>query len=184
MPLSRHDGDAFRMYTVKVGLGQLGELAGGRQRSQRAPLVCPAARPGNARRGRPAADYRVCGVLPASSMRENPRCEYRQQAQTGGGRGAARRSLRQRPVQGRPQLTPASPNLPASSNLASYPQIRPCSKRYSHDWQSCPYAHPGERAARRDPKTHAAVACTALRDGGSCPLGDACPNAHNLFEYW
>lgn len=58
-----------------------------------------------------------------------------------------------------------------------------CSKRYSHDWQSCPYAHPGERAARRDPRTYAAEACPAIKDG-QCPLGDACPYAHNLFEYW
>lgn len=40
-------------------------------------------------------------------------------------------------------------------------QVAPCSLRYRHDWSQCPYAHAGERARRRDPKTsvYSAIAC-------------------------
>lgn len=47
------------------------------------------------------------------------------------------------------------PSLPCAHPLYCPFQVTPCSKRYSHDWASCPYAHPGERAARRDPRKYA-----------------------------
>jgi hypothetical protein len=34
------------------------------------------------------------------------------------------------------------------------PQVQPCPKRGSHDWSSCPYAHPKEKARRRDPRIY------------------------------
>lgn len=127
-------------------------------------------------------------------------------------------------------------------------QVLPCSKRYVHDWTVCPFAHPGEKAKRRDPRvfTYTGVACpdmkkvrrrpsseraektvrhstsapdprraaslvcidiwqliaysvaaigasmlgglikllTFVRMPSQCQRGDACPYAHNVFEYW
>lgn len=59
-----------------------------------------------------------------------------------------------------------------------------CGRTRAHDWMSCPFAHPGEKAARRDPRVgYAAVSCADFRRG-SCRRGDACPWAHGVFETW
>ena len=66
-------------------------------------------------------------------------------------------------------------------------QVLHCAKRYCHDWTTCPYAHPGEKAARRDPRGHikyTGIACPDMKAGGACARGDVCPYAHNVFEYW
>ena len=41
----------------------------------------------------------------------------------------------------------------------------PCSKRFCHDWTVCPYAHPGEKAKRRDPRVHSytGIACPNMK---------------------
>lgn len=46
-----------------------------------------------------------------------------------------------------------------------YVQVLPCSKRYVHDWTVCPFAHPGEKAKRRDPRvfTYTGVACPDMK---------------------
>ena len=31
-------------------------------------------------------------------------------------------------------------------------KVRRCARGRAHDWTSCPYAHPGEKARRRDPR--------------------------------
>ncbi len=38
--------------------------------------------------------------------------------------------------------------------MASTLQIVQCTKTTSHEWSNCPFAHPGERAARRDPRIY------------------------------
>lgn len=65
-------------------------------------------------------------------------------------------------------------------------KVLPCSKRYCHDWTSCPFSHPGEKARRRDPRTqpHTGIACPDMKKDGACIRGDTCPYAHNVFEYW
>jgi len=65
-------------------------------------------------------------------------------------------------------------------------QVVPCSKRFVHDWTECPFAHPHEKARRRDPKIHSytGIACPSMKKEGSCAFGDNCPYAHNVFEYW
>ncbi|EIE22970.1 hypothetical protein COCSUDRAFT_15840, partial [Coccomyxa subellipsoidea C-169] len=65
-------------------------------------------------------------------------------------------------------------------------QVLPCCKRFVHDWSDCPFSHPGEKARRRDPKVHqyTGIACPDMKKTGSCPRGDRCPYAHNVFEYW
>lgn len=65
-------------------------------------------------------------------------------------------------------------------------QVLPCSKRYVHDWTECPFAHPQEKARRRDPKDHnyTGIACPSMKKEGACAFGDHCPYAHNVFEYW
>ncbi|DBA82235.1 TPA: hypothetical protein ACH3X2_000507 [Trebouxia sp. C0005] len=65
-------------------------------------------------------------------------------------------------------------------------KVLPCSKRYCHDWTTCPFSHPGEKARRRDPRTqpHTGIACPDRKKEGTCVRGDNCPYAHNVFEYW
>lgn len=44
-------------------------------------------------------------------------------------------------------------------------QVLPCCKRFVHDWSDCPFSHPGEKARRRDPKTHnyTGIACPDMK---------------------
>lgn len=55
----------------------------------------------------------------------------------------------------------------------------------SHDWTECPFAHPGEKARRRDPRRfhYSGTACPDFRKG-SCRRGEACEYAHGVFECW
>ncbi|EOA27600.1 hypothetical protein CARUB_v10023740mg [Capsella rubella] len=64
-------------------------------------------------------------------------------------------------------------------------KIRRCSRGRSHDWTECPYAHPGEKARRRDPRKvhYSGTACPEFRKG-SCRRGDTCEFAHGVFECW
>ncbi|ESQ50283.1 hypothetical protein EUTSA_v10002045mg [Eutrema salsugineum] len=64
-------------------------------------------------------------------------------------------------------------------------KVRRCSRGRSHDWTECPFAHPGEKARRRDPtKYHySGTACPEFRRG-SCRRGDSCEFAHGVFECW
>eukprot|EP00197_Chlamydomonas_leiostraca_P015542 CAMPEP_0202866974 /NCGR_PEP_ID=MMETSP1391-20130828/8460_1 /ASSEMBLY_ACC=CAM_ASM_000867 /TAXON_ID=1034604 /ORGANISM="Chlamydomonas leiostraca, Strain SAG 11-49" /LENGTH=345 /DNA_ID=CAMNT_0049546967 /DNA_START=88 /DNA_END=1122 /DNA_ORIENTATION=- len=65
-------------------------------------------------------------------------------------------------------------------------KVVPCAKTYSHKWTLCPCAHAGETARRRDPRTsnYKAVLCPLVKAKKTCPLGDACSYAHNVFEHW
>jgi hypothetical protein len=65
-------------------------------------------------------------------------------------------------------------------------KVIPCTKRFVHDWTVCPFAHTGEKAARRDPRKYqyTGIACPDMKGCGECVRGDACPYAHNVFEYW
>lgn len=65
-------------------------------------------------------------------------------------------------------------------------KVIPCTKRFVHDWTVCPFAHTGEKAARRDPRKfqYTGIACPDMKGSGECVRGDACPYAHNVFEYW
>ncbi|CAO2205296.1 unnamed protein product [Urochloa humidicola] len=64
-------------------------------------------------------------------------------------------------------------------------KVRRCARARSHDWTECPFAHPGEKARRRDPRLHrySGAACPDFRKGG-CRRGDACEFAHGVFECW
>lgn len=55
-----------------------------------------------------------------------------------------------------------------------------------HDWTTCPWAHPGEKARRRSPRNHSyqAACCPDVRRRGRCPRGEACPWAHSVFELY
>lgn len=55
----------------------------------------------------------------------------------------------------------------------------------SHDWTECPFAHPGEKARRRDPRRfhYGGTACPDFRKG-ACRRGDGCEFAHGVFECW
>jgi len=65
-------------------------------------------------------------------------------------------------------------------------KVLACSKHYCHDWTECPFAHPGEKARRRDPRLfrYVGIECPQVKVGGKCPRGDLCPFAHNVFECW
>lgn len=64
-------------------------------------------------------------------------------------------------------------------------KVRKCTRGRSHDWTECPFAHPGEKARRRDPRKYhySGTACPEFRKGG-CRRGDACEYAHGVFECW
>ncbi|TVU17087.1 hypothetical protein EJB05_33100, partial [Eragrostis curvula] len=64
-------------------------------------------------------------------------------------------------------------------------KVRRCARGRSHDWTDCPFAHPGEKARRRDPRRYhySGAACPDFRKGG-CKRGDACEFAHGVFECW
>ncbi|XP_010260283.1 PREDICTED: zinc finger CCCH domain-containing protein 2-like [Nelumbo nucifera] len=64
-------------------------------------------------------------------------------------------------------------------------KVRRCMRSRSHDWTDCPFAHPGEKARRRDPRRfhYSGNVCTDFRRGG-CRRGDACEFAHGVFECW
>ncbi|CAM6074832.1 unnamed protein product, partial [Sphagnum tenellum] len=64
-------------------------------------------------------------------------------------------------------------------------KVRRCMRGRSHDWTECPFAHPGEKARRRDPRRfhYSGTACPDFRKG-SCRRGDACEYAHGVFECW
>lgn len=64
-------------------------------------------------------------------------------------------------------------------------KVRRCARGRSHDWTECPYAHPGEKARRRDPRKfhYSGTACPEFRKG-NCKKGDTCEFAHGVFECW
>ncbi|KAI3439863.1 uncharacterized protein J3R85_004274, partial [Psidium guajava] len=64
-------------------------------------------------------------------------------------------------------------------------KVRRCTRSRSHDWTDCPFAHPGEKARRRDPwKYHYSGTVCAEYRRGSCSRGDNCEFAHGVFECW
>ncbi|KAL3509322.1 hypothetical protein ACH5RR_028723 [Cinchona calisaya] len=64
-------------------------------------------------------------------------------------------------------------------------KVRKCTRSRSHDWTDCPFAHPGEKARRRDPRRYhySGTVCSEFRRGG-CSRGDNCEFAHGVFECW
>lgn len=79
-------------------------------------------------------------------------------------------------------------------------KVHRCPQLSSHDWTSCPYAHNGERARRRNPRrfSYLAVTCPSFRESqkqqqqqhlsapapASCVHGLQCRYAHGVFELW
>lgn len=60
-----------------------------------------------------------------------------------------------------------------------------CTRRMPHEWKTCPYAHPGELVKRRPlDRGYTPVPCPYLKRDGTCPKGDDCCFAHNLWETW
>ena len=55
--------------------------------------------------------------------------------------------------------------MPSFRVTAAMPQVLPCSIRHVHDWSSCNFTHPGEKARRRDPQTHSytGIACPDMK---------------------
>ncbi|KAL1555618.1 zinc finger CCCH domain-containing protein 2-like [Salvia divinorum] len=64
-------------------------------------------------------------------------------------------------------------------------KVRKCNRSRSHDWTDCPFAHPGEKARRRDPRRfrYSGTVCPEFRKG-HCGKGDACEFSHGVFECW
>lgn len=48
-------------------------------------------------------------------------------------------------------------------------KVRSCTRGRSHDWTTCPYAHPGEKARRRDPRRfqYSGTPCPDFRKGNA-----------------
>ncbi|CAH9053359.1 unnamed protein product [Cuscuta epithymum] len=64
-------------------------------------------------------------------------------------------------------------------------KVSKCSRARPHDWTECPFAHPGEKARRRDPRRYryTGTPCPEFRKG-NCRKGDLCEFAHGVFECW
>ncbi|KAL7086957.1 hypothetical protein ACP275_13G035500 [Erythranthe tilingii] len=64
-------------------------------------------------------------------------------------------------------------------------KVRKCNRSRSHDWTDCPFAHPGEKARRRDPRRYrySGTVCSEFRKG-HCGKGDNCEFSHGVFECW
>ncbi|RAL41694.1 hypothetical protein DM860_008876 [Cuscuta australis] len=64
-------------------------------------------------------------------------------------------------------------------------KVRRCTRSRSHDWTDCPFAHPGEKARRRDPRKfhYSGTVCSEFRKG-NCLRGEGCEYAHGVFECW
>ncbi|KAM7277447.1 hypothetical protein ACFE04_019313 [Oxalis oulophora] len=74
----------------------------------------------------------------------------------------------------------------ASDHFRMYEfKIRRCTRSRSHDWTDCPFAHPGEKARRRDPRRYhyTGTVCSDFRRG-TCSRGDDCEFSHGVFECW
>ncbi|GJN10743.1 hypothetical protein PR202_ga28862 [Eleusine coracana subsp. coracana] len=67
-------------------------------------------------------------------------------------------------------------------------KVHRCPSSISHNWEFCPYAHPGERVRRRDPRRfrYLGVACPDYRDEhtAACARGRRCRYAHGHLELW
>ncbi|XP_072994911.1 zinc finger CCCH domain-containing protein 23-like [Typha latifolia] len=65
-------------------------------------------------------------------------------------------------------------------------KVRLCGRERPHDWTDCAYAHPGEKARRRDLLRfhYAGAPCADFRRTGACERGEACELAHGVFESW
>ncbi|KAK4798685.1 hypothetical protein SAY86_031011 [Trapa natans] len=84
------------------------------------------------------------------------------------------------------QLEPELPETDLLDEFHMYVfKVRPCTRGRSHDWTTCPYAHPGEKARRRDPRRfqYSGTPCPDFRKG-VCKKGDSCELAHGVFECW
>lgn len=93
---------------------------------------------------------------------------------------------------GEPELSSLSPEssdwFPAGDDDEFYMyefKVRKCTRARAHDWTECPFAHPGEKARRRDPRkySYSGTACSDFRKG-NCKKGDHCEFAHGVFECW
>ncbi|KAI8547110.1 hypothetical protein RHMOL_Rhmol07G0169000 [Rhododendron molle] len=64
-------------------------------------------------------------------------------------------------------------------------KVRKCVRGRTHDWTECPYAHPGEKARRRDPRRYhySGTPCPEFRKG-CCKKTESCEFAHGVFECW
>ncbi|GAB4852696.1 hypothetical protein Ancab_016910 [Ancistrocladus abbreviatus] len=83
-------------------------------------------------------------------------------------------------------LLPAPEAYYSSDEFRMYDfKVRNCTRARAHDWTECPFAHPGEKARRRDPRLYeySGTACTDFRKG-NCKKGDDCEFAHGVFECW
>lgn len=66
---------------------------------------------------------------------------------------------------------PADPDLldePFNDDFRMYVfKVKRCPRGRSHDWTMCPFAHPGEKARRRDPRRfqYSGTACPDFRKG-------------------
>ncbi|WIA13357.1 hypothetical protein OEZ86_006628 [Tetradesmus obliquus] len=61
-------------------------------------------------------------------------------------------------------------------------KVKMCTRSTPHNWKLCPWAHPGEAAARRHPSCHQAELCHAMGPDRECPHGETCAWARNIFE--
>ncbi len=64
-----------------------------------------------------------------------------------------------------PTTSSSSTHQSPCNDLLLLLQVVPCSKRYVHDWTECPFAHPQEKARRRDSElfSYTGIACPSMK---------------------
>lgn len=78
-------------------------------------------------------------------------------------------------------------DLYASDEFRMYTcKVQTCMRADVHDWTECPFAHPGEKWRRRDPRKfkYLDVCCPQFGKRGYCAYGDACTLSHGVHELW
>ncbi|WIA17446.1 hypothetical protein OEZ85_014293 [Tetradesmus obliquus] len=76
------------------------------------------------------------------------------------------------------------PHFSADFYLYTF-KIANCTAQHPHDWSTCPFAHPREKARRRDPRLfdYEPLPCPDDKKWHSCPRGDSCSYTHNVYEF-
>jgi len=64
----------------------------------------------------------------------------------------------------------AAPHQPISPTIIPPKQVKRCPRAKPHDWTQCPFAHPGEKAKRRDPRRYRYSGTGRCGRGGFCWL--------------
>ncbi|KAF6257256.1 hypothetical protein COO60DRAFT_25223 [Scenedesmus sp. NREL 46B-D3] len=105
-------------------------------------------------------------------------------ASSSGPRAARLQRQQQQAAQQQQQQQTYKAHFSADFYLYTF-KIANCTAQHPHDWSTCPFAHPREKARRRDPRLfeYQPLPCPDDKKGHTCPRGDSCCYTHNVYEF-